>query len=263
MELGLKNRIAFVTGASQGIGRAIAVAFACEGVHLALFGRDEARCEELVRELRALHEGLRLVAVKLDFEQPETIQPAIESAIAELGAIDILVNCAGGSYRGRLNDIPDDAWERRFRVKPFGLIRMTRATVPYLKRSNQARVINLSGIRGREPSAHAVMGGPINAATLSATKALANELGPLGITVNAVSPGPTQTRRWTELVALTARDHNISEDEAKKHLLRECPLGRVGLPEDVADLVVFLSSARAAMISGCAINVDGGRSHSI
>lgn len=263
MELGLKNRIAFVTGASRGIGRAIAVALAREGVHLALFGRDKQPCEELARELRAQQPETRAIVVRLDLEQPETVKPAVEEAVRQLGGVDILVNCAGGAYRGRLNDIPDDEWERRFRVKPLGLIRMTRKTLPHLKRSDQARVINISGTHGREPSAHAVMGGPINFATLSATKALANEFGPYGITVNAICPATIQTRRWTELVAITAREHNISEDEAKKHLLRDVPLGRAGLPEDVADLVVFLSSARAAMITGCAINVDGGGSRSI
>lgn len=263
MELGLRNRKAFITGASRGIGRAIAFAFAQEGVHLALFGRDEKRCEEVAGEIRVRHPGLKIIAVRLDFEEPHTVKPAVDLAARELGGVDILVNCAGGAYRGRLAEIPDDAWERYFRVKPFGLIRMTRETLPYLKQSDQARVINISGTRGREPEAHSMMSGPINFGTLSLTKAMANEFGPFGITVNAIAPGSTATRRWTELVGIIARERGLTVEEAEKYLLREVPLGKVITPEAVADLAVFLASARAGLISGCAINVDGGRTRSI
>lgn len=263
MELGLKDRKAFVTGASRGIGRAIAQAFAAEGIHLALFGRDEARCIALAEELRARHAGLRVVVTRLDFEKPDQVKPAVDLAAHELGGVDILVNCAGGAYRGRLAEIPDEMWERYFKVKPLGLVRMTRETLPHLKESNQGRVINISGTRGREPEAHSMMSGPINFGTLSLTKAMANEFGPFGITVNAIAPGSTATRRWTELVNITARERGTSTDEAEKYLLREVPLGKVITTEAIADLAVFLASARAALISGCAINVDGGRTRSI
>jgi NAD(P)-dependent dehydrogenase (short-subunit alcohol dehydrogenase family) len=263
MELKLRGRTAFVTGASRGIGRAIAIALAAEGVHLALFGRDVARCEALAHELQTTHDGLRVVVVSLDLGQPAAIKPAVATAIAQMGGVDILVNCAGGAYRGRLNDIPDDAWERYFAVKPLGLIRMTREALPHLKKSDQARVINISGTRGREPGGVSVMSGPINLGTLSITKALANEFGQYGITVNAICPGSTDTGRWTELVTITARERGISIDEAKKHLVADVPMGRVVVPEDISDLAVFLASARSGMITGCAINVDGGRTRGI
>lgn len=262
MELGLKDRIAFITGASRGIGRAIAVAYAREGIHLALFGRDEARCVSLATDLKKAH-GVRTVVVKLDFEQPDAIRPAVESTIAQIGGIDILVNCAGGAYRGLLQDIPDDQWEPYFRVKPLGLIRMTRAVLPYLHKSTQPRIVNIAGTRGREPAQFSAMAGPINFGTLSVTKVMANDFGRYGITVNAINPGSTDTGRWEELATLTARDRKSSLEDAKKHLLREVPLGKVVMPEDVADLAVFLASNRAGMISGCAINVDGGRTRSI
>jgi NAD(P)-dependent dehydrogenase (short-subunit alcohol dehydrogenase family) len=262
VDLGLKNRIAFVTGASRGIGREIALAYAAEGVHLALFGRDDARCASVAKEV-ADSRGVRAYAVHLDFEQPDTIRSAVEQAIGKLGSVDILVNCAGGAYRGRMQDIPDDQWERYFLVKPLGLIRMTRETLPYLRKSNQARVINIAGTRGREPAKFSAMAGPINFGTLSATKVMANELGPEGITVNAINPGSTDTGRWEELATMTARDRGISIEEARKFLNRDVPLGRVVLPHHVADLAVFLASARAEMIHGTAINVDGGRTRSI
>ena len=118
-------------------------------------------------------------------------------------------------------------------------------------------------MRGREPGPQSVMAGPINFGTLSVSKALANELGPFGITVNAIAPGSTRTRRWDELVAMTAREHNLSDEKAEARLLDEVPLRIVIEPEDISDLAVFLASARARAISGTAINVDGGRTRSI
>ena len=262
MELGLRDRVAFVTGASRGIGLAIAEAFAREGVHLALFGRDQAACGEVAASLRDRHAGLRADAFLIDFERPATIRPAVEAAAARLGGVDILVNCAGGSKRGWINDLADEDWERAFRVKPIGLMRMTRESLPFLKRSKQARVINISGNRGREPRS-SVMGGPINLGTHSLTKAMANEFGKFGITVNAVAPGFTKTRRWDEFLEVGARDAGISVQEMERQLIAEIPMGRVLLPEDIADTVIFLASARAGMITGTAVYVDGGNSRSI
>ena len=107
------------------------------------------------------------------------------------------------------------------------------------------------------------MSGPINLGTLSITKALANEFGPYGITVNAICPGSTDTGRWTELVNITSRERGISIEEATRHLVAEVPMGRVVVPENISDLAVFLASARAGMITGVAINVDGGRTRGI
>lgn len=263
MDLNLKGRTAFITGASRGIGKSIATALAAEGVNLGLFGRDMNRCNGVAAELRARHPGLRIVVVELDLADRAAIRPAVTKAVAELGSVDILVNCAGGAYRGRLAEIPDELWEKHFAVKPLGLIRMTRETMPYLKKSTQGRVIHMSGTRGREPHGVQVMSGPINLGTLSLTKAMANEFGPDGVTVNAICPGSTDTGRWTELVNIRAKEHGISIAEAEKQLVSDVPLGRVVKPEDVADLTVFLASARAAMITGCAINVDGGRTRGI
>ena len=133
MDLNLKGRNAVVTGASRGIGRAIALALAAEGVNLGLFGRDTGLCEKLAGELRAKYPGIKAAVIPLDLEKGTVaVKPAVEAAVKALGGIDILINCAGGAYRGRLNEIPDESWERYFAVKPLGLIRMTREALPYL-----------------------------------------------------------------------------------------------------------------------------------
>jgi NAD(P)-dependent dehydrogenase (short-subunit alcohol dehydrogenase family) len=251
-----------VTGASRGIGKAIATAFASEGVNVGLFGRDLLRCKAVAEELQTRHK-VKAAVVELDLADRSAIKPAVTQAIAELGSVDILVNCAGGAYRGRLAEIPDEAWESYFAVKPLGLIRMSRECIPYLKQSKQGRIIHISGTRGREPHGVQVMSGPINLGTLSITKAMANEFGPAGITVNAICPGSTDTGRWTELVSIAAKERGVSIQEAEKQLVSDVPMGRVVKPEDIADLALFLASSRAAMITGCAVNVDGGRTRGI
>ena len=263
MDLGLNGRKAIISGANRGIGLTIAQHFAAEGMALALLGRNEKGLADAARQVRAKHPAAKVFAVVMDLEQPQTIKPAVESSVRQLGGVDILVNCAGGAYRGRLEEIPDEMWERYFKVKPLGLLRMTCAALPHLKQSDQGRIINISGTRGREPEAHSMMSGPINFGTLSVTKAMANEFGPFGITVNAIAPGSTATRRFTELVEITAREQGLTLEKAEQFLLQEVPLGKVIQPEDIADLAVFLASARARLISGTAINVDGGRTRSI
>jgi NAD(P)-dependent dehydrogenase (short-subunit alcohol dehydrogenase family) len=238
------------------------MALAAEGVNIGLFGRDVERCNAAADEIRSRHK-VRAAVVELDLGDRAAIKPAVERAVAELGGVDILVNCAGGAYRGRLAEIPDHLWEEYFAVKPLGLIRMTRECLPYLRKSSQARVIHISGTRGREPHGVQVMSGPINLGTLSITKAMANEFGPYRITVNAICPGSTDTGRWTELVRVAAKDRNLSEADAEKQLVADVPMGRVVKTDDVANLAVFLASGAAGMISGTAINVDGGRSRAI
>jgi 3-oxoacyl-[acyl-carrier protein] reductase len=262
VDLNLKGRTAFITGANRGIGLAIANALAAEGVNGALFGRDQQQTERVAADLRAAHQ-VNMMAFSLNLTQPESITRGVAAAIDALGKVDILINSAGGATRGTFEEIADETWEDCFAVKPFGLIRMTRATLPHLEKSDQARIINLAGTRGREPSPVSPVSSPINMATLSITKVMANALGKKGITVNAINPGTTDSRRFDDLIRVTMELRKISHDEAVRHILREVPMGRVVKVEDVADLAVFLASARGGMISGTAINVDGGRTRSI
>ncbi|MBO43257.1 MAG: hypothetical protein CMM28_05990 [Rhodospirillaceae bacterium] len=262
MNLNLTGRKAIITGASRGIGSAIAKGLAEEGVNVALLGRNPAACRALSEALAGDY-GVQAPIIQLDLLERERIKPAVDEAVESLGGLDILVNNAAGFYRGGLTDIPEDVLEQNFIIKPIGLMRMARECVSYLEKSDQARIINLSGTRGREPSLHSTMSGPINMGTNSATKALANLFGPKGITVNAICPGSTDTDRWDELIERTMKLHGLDEEGAKALICEEVPLRCVIHMEDIADLAVFLASSRAARISGTAINVDGGRTRSI
>jgi NAD(P)-dependent dehydrogenase (short-subunit alcohol dehydrogenase family) len=259
MDLELKGRKAIISGANRGIGRVIAAALAAEGVHIAALGRNLPACEEAAAELRARHPGITAVAVKVDLGS-RTVDPAVAAAVKALGGASILVIRRAA---------PTAADSKKFLTKcgavfqgeATGAAPHDRATVPHLKRSTRAHHQHLRHPR-REPESHSMMSGPINFGTLS-RPAMANEFGPFGITVNAIAPGSTRTRRWDELVGITARERGLGIEAAEKFLLEEVPLGKVIDPQDVADLAVFLASARARLISGCAINVDGGRTRSI
>jgi len=262
MEMNLRGRKAFVTGASRGIGAAIARGLAEEGVDVALFTRNPSDCEALSKDLGNAH-GVKAPIIQLDFLERARIEPAVAEGIAVLGGLDILVNNAAGFFRGGLMDIPEDVLEENFMIKPIGLMRMTRECAPHLEKSDQARVINLSGTRGREPSPYSMLSGPINMGTNSVTKAMANLFGPKGITVNAICPGSTDTDRWDDLVERTMRDHGLNQQDAEQKLCEEVPLRCVIRMTDISDLAIFLASSRASRITGTAINVDGGRTRSI
>ena len=263
MEFGLEGRIAFVTGASMGIGHAIAKGLADEGVHVGLFARSKEPCEALVAEIQKSHQEVKAFYSRLDFEKPETIPSAVKNAAEALGGCDILVNCASGAPRGRLDEVPDDAWDAYFAIKPLGYVRMARECLPYLKNSNQGRVINIAGHRGKEPGPYSVSGSLGNAATMSHTKWLSHHAGPFGITANIVSPGDTATYRWDNMIEREMERAGVSQEQAENTLLKDVPIGRVTRPEDVANTVIFLASKAAGVISGACINIDGGNSRSI
>ena len=262
MDLGLMDRVAFITGANRGIGEGIAKAFASEGIHLGLFARNIEQCNAVADEIRR-NASVRVHVAFIDFRRPETLKPAVEEAVGVLGGVDILVNCAGGAKRGHFQSVSDEDWDACFMVKPLGLIRMTRTVLPYIETSDQARIINLAGVRGREPATFSAVAGPINAATNSITKIMAHELGPKQITVNAINPGSTNTRRWQNLIEVIMREQGVCRTEAEAQLVEEIPLGRVVEIDDISDVALFLASSRAKTITGTAINVDGGRSRSI
>jgi len=263
MNLGLEGRNALVTGATRGIGKAVAVGLAKEGVNLALFCRDQALGEEVAAELGEQFPESTVVVVCADLGMNEGVARAVDEAARALGGLDIVVNAAGGSARGGLGAVAAEEWHRRLDAKPLGLIAVCAAAAPHLEKSEAARIVNLSGLHGTEPPPWAAMAGVVNAGVLGFSKAIAGELGPKGITVNVVSPGFTSGRRFDELIEITARDRGSDANEAEAWLRSLVPLGRPADPDEVAAMVIFLASAQAAMITGCEFRVDGGRAKSI
>ena len=257
MNLNLGGKTALVTGASLGIGRAIAEELAQEGVKVMLNARNGERLAA-VADAIAKSTGARVLAVAGDMAVAADVTRVVDSARREFGRIDILINNAGSSPAGRIHDVSDETWLKSLTLKPMGYVRCARAVVPDMRRQRWGRIINVIGRSGHQPRPWYLVGGAANAALLNFTKALADELAPDNVLVNGINPGPVQTPRWDDHIAQGAKTNVAEEDAVLAQMIASVPLGRVGTPEEVSGMVAFLCSERASFITGALINIDGG-----
>lgn len=263
MEMGLKGRAALVTGASKGIGKAIALGLAEEGVRVALLARTEAALRAAAAELRAAT-GTTVVALPTDIRDAAAVAAAVERAHAQLGPLHILVNNAGGPIKRPERQIlwPDSDWRDDVDTKTLGMLRVTQAMIPHMPTDGTGRIINVSGIAGSSVLTSALTHGLNNAAMNHVTSYLAADLAAARITVNAVIPGLVATE-WRESWAEAAgRQRQLSKQQFLDQTSRDWGIlaGRWGTMREVADAVVFLASDRAAYINGAKLAVDGGYS---
>jgi 3-oxoacyl-[acyl-carrier protein] reductase len=256
----LNGKVTIVTGASRGIGRAIALTLARSGARVVLAARTEALLEEAAVEVRAA--GRSALVCTADLREEHAAPSIVERTIAEFGRLDIVVNNAGATKRGDFLALPDHDWQDGFALKFFGAVRLCRAAWPYLQQARGA-VVNIAGIGGRTPGAEFAIGGSVNAAILSFTKALAEKGIADGIQVNAINPGRVWTDRLRERVRVCAEKAGVDRDAAAARLLEEAKISRFGEPEDVANLVAFLVSARGRWMQGSLIDLDGGETKTI
>ena len=255
MDLALTGKVALVTGASKGLGRAIAETLAAEGMHVAL----AARTEEALRELSAAIEsrGGRAMAFPADLSIPTTAQQFVDAAFAAFGRIDLLVNNAGTTHRGDFLQLTDQAWHDGYELKFHGAVRLCRAAWPHLMKTHGS-IVNIAGVGGRTGSAEFTLGGSVNAALSLFTKALADRGVQDGVRVNAINPGAFATDRLKLRIQKVAADENVTEDQAAQRLAARERIARFGIPSEIGDAVAFLASERAAYIHGAVIDIDGG-----
>ena len=262
MELGINGRNAIVTGGSQGIGRACAEALAEEGVIVAIVARDADRLKAAAIEIANNRSG-RVIPISGDLTNGEDIKKIISEATSELKQIDILINNAGAAPFGRIGDLEDSVWQDCFDLKLMGYVRCAREVMTNMRERRWGRIVNIIGRGGHFPTAKYIAGGSINAAILNITQALAEECGPDNVLVNGVNPAATATERWDELVIQQVKITGKSEEEVRKDSVSSVPLGRIGQPKDVANMVTFLCSHKADFINGALIEVDGGVSRAL
>jgi len=262
MDLGLSGRKALVTGGSRGIGRAIALALAAEGAQVAICAREAARLDEAAADIRK-RTGASVATVPADLSRLEEVSRAVDVTLGRLGPIDILVNNAGAIRGGDFLKAPDEQWITDWNLKLLGYIRMCRAVFPLMQSQGGGRICNVVGAAARNPTPTYLAGGAANAALVNFTKGLA-DLGASGnILVTAVSPSATRTERWESLLAQKAAASGRSVEELRAAAEQKYPLGRIATPEDVATLVCFLVSPRAAFLTGICITVDGGATRGV
>lgn len=257
MELELSGKVAIVSGASRGIGKAIAETLSAEGMKLALVARSRPDLEELARGLP--RESL---VQALDLRETHAASQVVAAAMQEFGRLDLLVNNAGATRRGDFLQLSDEDWADGFALKFYGTVHLARAAWPHLQAS-QGAIINIIGVGGRTASAEFTIGGAVNAALMNFTKALADRGVKDGVRINAVNPGSIATERLQTRIQNYAAANRIDVEEAARRMPREMKIARFGDPAEIARAVAFLASPQAAYIQGALLDVDGGATRAL
>jgi 3-oxoacyl-[acyl-carrier protein] reductase len=257
VDLGLTGRVAIVGGASKGIGRAVASMLAAEGARVVIAARDERTLAHAADTIRGAT-GAEVLPVSCDMASYDDIKRLVTRTVERYGAIDIVVNNAGGPPPGGFEQHDDAAWAKAIDQNLMSVVRLTREALPHLKRSNQARVINITSTAVKEPIDGLILSNSARLGTTGLAKSLSRELGRYGITVNNVGPGLTLTDRIRPVIEAQAKAEGRSFEEQMALRAKQIPVGRIGEPEDVAAMVAFLASKQARQITGQTILVDGG-----
>jgi 3-oxoacyl-[acyl-carrier protein] reductase len=257
MDLGLKDKCAFVAGSSRGLGFATARTLAREGCKVAVNSREQgkanAAAEQITRET-----GTQACGFAGDVGDADAADKLIQSAVEALGGLDILVTNAGGPPAGSFELLDEATWQKAVDTSFMSHVRLIRAALPHLRNSSAASVLTVTSYTVKQPLPNLVLSNSIRLATVGLTKSLAMELGKDNIRFNSILPAWTQTERVEELMAFRAKNNNTTIEEETAKLTAEIPLGRIGQPQEFANAAAFLVSPAASFIHGVMLAVDGG-----
>jgi NAD(P)-dependent dehydrogenase (short-subunit alcohol dehydrogenase family) len=260
VDLGLKGKVAVVTGGSDGIGKAAAFSLAAEGAHVVICARRAEPLESAAAEIRAATGG-QVLPITADVTRPEQVDHLFARTVETFGRVDILVNNAGTSSAHSFEALTDEMWETDLHLKLFGAIHCIRAALPHMKAQGGGRIINITTPGGKAPGPRSIPTSVSRAAGIALTKALSKEYAVQNILVNTVCVGLFKSgqhqRRWENTQSETP---DLTLDAFYDALGQNVPLGRVGEASEAGDVITFLASERASYITGAAINVDGGAS---
>ena len=256
----LAGQTAIVTGASRGIGRAIATRLAAAGARVVLCARDAAALNAVRAAIEAA--GGAADVLPLDLRRPDAPARLAAFAVEQTGRIDLVINNAGATRRGEFESLTDDDWTDGFALKFFGAVRLTRAAWPHLRQSRGA-LLFISGIGGRTPGAQFAIGGSVNAALLALTKSLADAGLLDGVRVNTINPGTIRTQRFQARLETLAREKGIDLAAAEKEFVSGAKVTRIGEPEDVAALAAFVLGPEGSLLHGAIIDLDAGATKTV
>lgn len=260
MDLQLNNKYALVCGSTAGIGKATAMALAEEGVNITLIARNEDKLKQVLSELPGHRNHDYIVA---DFSNPTALKTKVSDYISQHHGFHILVNNTGGPKGGPVFTAEIDAFDSAFTQHLKCNHVLAQAVVPFMKDEGYGRIVNVISTSVKQPLEGLGVSNTIRGAVANWSKTLANELGQFGITVNNVLPGATGTERLTEIIKNKSAKSGTTEEEAANAMKHAVPAKRFAKPEELADAITFLASARAAYINGINLPVDGGRTKSL
>jgi 3-oxoacyl-[acyl-carrier protein] reductase len=248
MELGLKNKVAFVAASSQGLGKSVALELALEGAKLIICGRNKENLEHTKHEIEKLSNG-EVLAITGDLSVAAEREQIIKKALQVYNTISILITNTGGPPAGKFEDLKQEDWDKAYKSLLTSAVGLINAFLPGMKQQRWGRIISITSMAVKQPINNLILSNSVRASVVGLIKTLSNELAMYNITVNNVMPGYTETERLKELI-----ENNPSFNSAKT----EIPLGRFGTPEEFAAAVTFLASERASYITGVSLAVDGG-----
>lgn len=257
MDLGLVGMPALVAASSKGIGRAVAEGLAREGARVAMVARTEAGLRSAADEIRTAT-GAEVLALVGDVAVASDVQRVVEEAATHFGRLRVLVTNAGGPPGGLFEEVDEEKWQAAFELNLLSVVRLIRAALPYLRQAGGGRIVNIQSTSVKQPIDGLILSNAVRAGVVGLAKTLATELGRDGITINTVCPGRINTDRLRAVLAQRARRRGVTLEETVSAEEATIPLGRLGTPEEVAALAVFLCSEPARYVTGTTVQVDGG-----
>lgn len=257
MDLGLKDKVVIVAASSQGIGRAAAERFAAEGARLAICSRDHKKIRSVADAIHTSY-GTDVAAEAVDVADPAAVERFCKEVAERFGRIDVCVTNAGGPPSIEFLKIPMAEWRRAVDVNFLSVVAFAKTVIPHMQRNHWGRFITITSVAVKQPVPELIMSNAVRNAVVGLVKSLANEFGRDGILFHNVGPGYTDTERVKQLAAVKAKAAGISEDEVKRQWAAGSAVGRIGRPEEIADVIVWLASERASYLTGQTVLADGG-----
>ena len=261
MNLGLEDKVALILASSKGLGLACAKIFYSEGANVIISSRsieNLERAKEEIGKQKPKYSNNKIISLVSDLNDEAQIKSLVDETVKKFGRIDILVHNAGGPPTAPINKISKDDWQNSINLNLLSFVRVSELVVPIMQQQKFGRIIAITSVSVKQPLDNLVLSNTIRLGVVGFAKTLANEYAKDNILVNVVCPGPTLTNRMKELINTTVEQTGKSEGEVKKSWTDQIPLGRLGKPEELANLIAFLASERASYITGTVIQVDGG-----